>query len=85
MLTWTMVSYPRHYFTSELVVDGIRKGIVISDNDDNDFTPATAIIVLQLNAGQHVYVRGVSNSDCNVISNNEHARSTFSAWLLFST
>lgn len=83
VFTWTIAAKAQSWLVSELIVSGERKGLITSDNDANDLTPTTAIALVHLNAGQHVYVRRFRGGDCTVVS-DEHTRAVFSGWLLLA-
>lgn len=88
--TWTVVvpaQSPK--ITTELVVHGSVKGVLVSDSDDgvrsvSGVHPSTAFAVAHVGVGDNVFirVRGVSSGDGVVLSDNNNVHSTFSAWRL---
>jgi len=53
------------------------------DSDEiHDIHPASTTAVVQLRAGDHVYVRLGSQTECNVISDVRYQWTSFAGWLL---
>lgn len=84
VFTWTVVGDIHSYFVAELVVDGVRRGMTLSDAEDADLAVGTTVVLVTVNAGDHVFVRKFAGDDdkCQAV-NADNARNTFSGWLLF--
>ncbi|XP_052791470.1 complement C1q-like protein 4 [Mya arenaria] len=82
VFTWTVADF-HDWYATELMADGVSRGATIADNGDTDIATGTAIVVVKLNAGSHVFVRRSIGGGCNVVNIAERARNSFSGWLLF--
>ena len=79
---WTVSCTERRSVATELVKDGTAYGFSYADSDDEfDFVNAGNSIVLQVNQGQHVWVRFTDAHDYRTIQGGN--RDTFSGWLLY--
>ncbi|XP_045182100.2 uncharacterized protein LOC123540848 [Mercenaria mercenaria] len=90
VFTWTVAAPHQTKFATELVIDGRMAGVITTDSDATQSSgsgthPATAVVVAQVNAGSHCYIRMRSGTgDCaNVLSDDNIVRTTFSSWQLF--
>ncbi|XP_052813340.1 multimerin-1-like [Mya arenaria] len=85
VFTFTIYSDYSHEVRAELIIDGQVKSVLLADADEvNDYHTGTATVVVQVNAGDHVFVRRAdSYSECNVLSTFSRALTTFSGWLLY--
>lgn len=84
VFTITLVPDFFKYVQAEIVINGVVKGNIFADSDEiHDIHPASTSIVVHVNAGDHVLVRRGTNSDCDVLSDTSHARTSFSGWFLF--
>lgn len=85
VFTWTVAATQGSWYTAELVIDGAVKGWIITDSDTagtgNGVHPATGIVLANVNAGDHVFIRYLTGSNCHVESDFK-TRTTFSGWLL---
>ena len=81
----TIYTEDHRHVIAELVVNGQVKTYMIADTEEAaDYQSATAIVVTQANAGDHVLVRrGDSYSFCCVTSIQGRTISSFSGWRLF--
>ncbi|XP_052800886.1 uncharacterized protein LOC128231532 [Mya arenaria] len=84
VFTFTIYAEQHYEVRAELVVNGQVKTALIADADEiNDYHTGTATIVVQVNAGDHVFVRRADTySESCVTSNFSRALTTFSGWLL---
>jgi len=85
VFTVTIYTQDNKHTIAELVVNGHVATYMIADTQDAyDYHTATAIVVTQANAGDHVFVRrGGSYSNSYVSSIPGYLLSTFSGWRLF--
>ncbi|WAR19707.1 hypothetical protein MAR_001545 [Mya arenaria] len=73
-----------HYTQAELVVNGQVKARVFGDSHEiHDIHPTSSTVVLALNINDHVYVRLGHQTECNVISSEDHQWTYFAGWLIF--
>ncbi|XP_053381716.1 uncharacterized protein LOC128549225 [Mercenaria mercenaria] len=86
VFSWTAVALQKSYFSAELIVNGVVKGVVEADPDvggpADGVHPATGVVLANVNAGNHVFVRFKQGGSCYVKSDSS-ARTSFSGWLLF--
>lgn len=83
VLTLTVLPKQQAWVNAEIVMNGSVVGKTVGDSDhSNDYHPGTTIIVIHINAGDHVFVRRGTDADCDVIGDG-YARTSFSGWLLF--
>ncbi|OWF56007.1 hypothetical protein KP79_PYT18143 [Mizuhopecten yessoensis] len=64
------------------MLNGLDVGGIDSDADANNWGSATGVVVMSVEAGDHVYIRVTTGSSGKIISRPE-SKSTFSGWLLF--
>nr|ALT31591.1 complement C1q-like protein 1 [Ruditapes philippinarum] len=93
VFTWTVVAPLNTKFRTELIIGGRMAGVITTDSDTSSgvgntgtgLHPATAVVVAQINPGDHCYirVRHSSNTCVNVYSDSNSVRSTFSGWQLY--
>jgi len=85
VFTVTIYAEDYRHVIAELVVNGQVQTYLIADTERaGDYHTGTAIVVAQVNAGDHVFVRrGDSYSDALVTSIHGRAISSFSGWRLF--
>ncbi|XP_045199029.2 complement C1q-like protein 4 [Mercenaria mercenaria] len=84
VFTVTLVQYPNENIQAEVIVDGVVKGFIFVDYQQNhEIDQASTSIVVHVNAGNHVFIRRGTNSACYVASETNYARTTFGGWLLF--
>ena len=85
VFSWTVVAQLGTYFSAELIINGAVQGVIESDSDvagsGNGFHPATGLVLAQVNAGNHVFIRYAYENGCNVVSDLKR-RSSFTGWLL---
>ncbi|KAL3874082.1 hypothetical protein ACJMK2_037145 [Sinanodonta woodiana] len=83
VFTWTTVPNLSSYVQTELIINGVVKGNAYAEsNETHNVHPSTGIVVVQVNKGDHVYVRRGEHSESIVKSDNIYQRTTFSGWLL---
>ncbi|XP_033755045.1 EMILIN-2-like [Pecten maximus] len=84
VLTWTTICNPHNYFKTLLVVNGAIRGTSWTDSQEiNDYHQTTAVIVLTLNQGDHIFIRmGPTNGHGTIVSDNIVGYSSFSGWKL---
>ncbi|XP_045163975.2 uncharacterized protein LOC123528304 [Mercenaria mercenaria] len=84
VFSWSYLSNYHEWAQTEIVVNGVSKGSTISDDPTNVgfWSPATALVVVSVNAGDHVFIRRVGGRGCTAIGKNGYARTTFSGWKL---
>ncbi|XP_045181103.2 uncharacterized protein LOC123540280 [Mercenaria mercenaria] len=84
-MTWTVAAYHGTWFSAQLMVNGVVKGVVMTDADVSGsgygVHPATGFVLTMLSRDSHVYIRFVSGHGCRVKSDSR-IRSTFSGWLM---
>ncbi|XP_062613368.1 uncharacterized protein LOC134275146 [Saccostrea cucullata] len=66
----------------EIVVNGEIAGSTFADGGTASFDVVTGLVVVEVNVGDHVYIRMHENG-VNVVNSNGRARTTFSGWRLF--
>lgn len=82
--SWSVVSPHREYFTAELTLNGSRVGVIVADTYNTDSTGhATGFIVLEVNAGDHVFVRTYDTLGGCTAQSYEHGRTTFTGFLVY--
>ncbi|XP_061180707.1 complement C1q-like protein 4 [Saccostrea echinata] len=85
VFTWTITVDSNSYVFSELTVNSVALGNVITDSQQNsEYHMTTGVVVAQLNSGDLVRVRsrpGI-NIHGSILSANSH-RSSFSGWELY--
>ncbi|XP_060599385.1 uncharacterized protein LOC132752988 [Ruditapes philippinarum] len=83
--TWTVAAEKKTWFVSELRVNGVVKGNIMTDSDvtghASGIHPSTGFALVNVKHGDHVYIRYVSGYGCKVKS-DRMTRSTFSGWRL---
>ncbi|KAH3711259.1 complement C1q-like protein 4 isoform X1 [Dreissena polymorpha] len=82
VFTWSIADH-HDWYAAELVVDGVSRGATIADNDTDDTAVGTAVVVLYVRAGSHVFVRRSAGNGCTVLNEDNLARNSFSGWLLY--
>jgi len=75
-----MFSQDNDWLETELVVNGQRKGYVSADTTDTDVTPGTGVVLTQVNAGEHVFVRRFGGGGCHLSRHN--VRNSFTGILI---
>ncbi|XP_053402944.1 uncharacterized protein LOC128558119 isoform X2 [Mercenaria mercenaria] len=78
VFTWTVFSQKYVWFRADIIIDGVSKGWILADSDNDQ---ATGIVIARVNAGNHVFIRRDKGDGCNL--HDDFARSTFSGWKLF--
>ena len=85
VFSWTVAAQQGTAFSAEVIINGAVQGDIRSDSDLNGsgdgVHPATGLVLANVNAGNHVFIRYVSAGLCNVLSNSQ-TRSSFTGWLL---
>lgn len=80
---WSVVCPHREFFTAELTLNGKRIGAIVADSVNSDVTGhATGFLLVQLNEGDHVYVRKYASGGGCTTQSYEHGRTTFAGFLL---
>ena len=88
---WTVSCTDRRSVATDLVKDGSRHASVYADSKDHDdYANAPNTAVMQVNQGQHVYVRYSTYTPDGYISGGYRTiqggdRDSFSGWLLYET
>ncbi|XP_033745364.1 EMILIN-2-like [Pecten maximus] len=84
VLTWTIVCNPHNAIQTVLVVNGAIRGSSWTDSQEiNDYHQTSALVVLTLNEGDHIYIRmGHTYGKGTVVSSGTLGRPTFSGWKL---
>ncbi|XP_069104728.1 uncharacterized protein [Argopecten irradians] len=80
VFTWTTTSTSEVDVFTELVVDGTSWGRILTDGDNYHWDATTAIVVVPVNAGDHVFVR--STEVGHMYSDTRHGGPSFSGWRL---
>ncbi|VDI53834.1 Hypothetical predicted protein [Mytilus galloprovincialis] len=82
VFTWTITSGVHSYIYSEIVINSVPFGSIVTDSEEiHDYHSATGIIVVQLNHGDVVYIRTNPNvSIKGQIMSQSLCRSSFSGW-----
>ncbi|VDI11348.1 Hypothetical predicted protein, partial [Mytilus galloprovincialis] len=82
VFTWTITSDFHSYIYSEILINSVPFGSIISSSDEiHDDHTATGIIVVQLNHGDVVYIRTNPNASIKGrILSDSLRRSSFSGW-----
>ncbi|XP_071161405.1 uncharacterized protein [Mytilus edulis] len=82
VFTWTITSGVHSYIYSEIVINSIPFGSIVTDSEEiHDDHSATGIIVVQLNHGDVVYIRTNPNASIKgQILSDSLRRSSFSGW-----
>ncbi|XP_053381751.1 uncharacterized protein LOC128549251 [Mercenaria mercenaria] len=85
VFTHTLIPKFHKWVQTEIVVDGAVKGVIVADTEEaQDYHPASVTIVVNVNAGQHVFVRRRRGSGgCDIASEFDVSYTTFSGWFLF--
>ncbi|XP_045188302.2 uncharacterized protein LOC123546172 [Mercenaria mercenaria] len=85
VFTVTVGSNVRRFLQAQIMINGQIKGQAYADSQDiTDIHSASTTIVVNANAGDHVFVRTEhSSNNCDVNSEVYHIRTSFSGWLLF--
>ncbi|XP_052783266.1 complement C1q-like protein 4 [Mya arenaria] len=79
----SLFSQGNKFVCVELVVNGDVKGEVFADSEEiNDYHSSSASIVVDVNVGDHVYVRRCADSTCGILSRASRGRTSFSGWFL---
>ncbi|XP_053402945.1 uncharacterized protein LOC128558120 [Mercenaria mercenaria] len=78
VFTWTVFSQNHQWFRADIIIDGVSKGWILADSDNDQ---ATGIVIARVNAGNHVFIRRDKGDGCNL--HDDLTRSTFSGWKLF--
>ncbi|XP_052784562.1 complement C1q-like protein 4 [Mya arenaria] len=79
----SLFSQGKKYVGVEIVVNGDVKGEVFADSQEiNDVHSSSASVVVDVNVGDHVYVRRGADSTCGILSQASRGRTYFSGWLL---
>ncbi|XP_045183056.2 uncharacterized protein LOC123541560 [Mercenaria mercenaria] len=85
VFSWTVAAPQGSFFSAELIVNGAVQGVVESDSDlggpGNGVHPATGVVLANVNAGNHVFVRFHQGTSGHVKSDS-YMRTSFSGWLL---
>ncbi|KAH3711258.1 uncharacterized protein LOC127857902 [Dreissena polymorpha] len=84
VFTWSVADF-HDWYAAELVVNGMSRGATIADNDSQDIAVGTAVVVVHVQAGSHVFVRRSGGGGCNVLNKPGSATNSFSGWLLYIT
>lgn len=80
IFTWT-VYVRNHYCPTELILNTSVIGASIADSEhDDDNASATAIVVIQVNVGDAVFIR--TKHSCLSIFGGTETQSSFSGWKL---
>ncbi|XP_061180687.1 caprin-2-like [Saccostrea echinata] len=82
VFTWTVAVIDNAWVTVEIVANGQIAGSTFADGDGTGFDAGTGLIVVEGNAGDHVYIR-VHETGLGVISSTGRSRTSFSGWRLF--
>lgn len=84
VFSWTFLVDYSEYAVTEIVMNGVTKGWTVTDGSSQSLllNPATGFVILQVNAGDHVFIRRTRGRGCTAIS-NQTSRPTFSGWRLF--
>ncbi|XP_069105220.1 uncharacterized protein [Argopecten irradians] len=80
VFTWTTTSTSEVDVFTELVVDGTSWGRILTDGDNYHWDATTAIVVVPVNAGDHVFVR--STEVGHMYSDTRRGGPSFSGWRL---
>ena len=85
VFTWTYAADYAQYAVTEIVVNGVAESWTISDGSGGSLllSPSSGLILANVNAGDHVFIRRVQGNGCTAIS-NKFMRPTFSGWQLSS-
>ena len=83
VFTWTFLADSSQYAVTEIVINGVAETWTISDGSDHRllYSPTSALILANVNAGDHVFIRRVEGRGCTATS-NQKIRPTFSGWQL---
>jgi hypothetical protein len=85
VLSWTVAAPHGSWSSAELIINGAVQGVIESDSDLNGsgsgVHPATGLVLANVNAGNHIYIRYIKGAGCTVRSNS-YTRTSFTGWLL---
>ncbi|XP_033727903.1 uncharacterized protein LOC117317270 [Pecten maximus] len=84
VFTWTTICERHGYFQTVLAVNGVVRGSSWTEATDvNDYHQTTAVVILLLNQGDHVFIRmGHHYGHGTIVNDNTLGSSTFSGWKL---
>ncbi|XP_069114697.1 uncharacterized protein [Argopecten irradians] len=84
VISWSIYCYGQELFRTLLLVNGSIKGSSWTDSElSKDIHQSSATVVVDLNQGDHVFVRmGPIFGNATILSRNDLALSTFSGWKL---
>ncbi|XP_053381715.1 uncharacterized protein LOC128549224 [Mercenaria mercenaria] len=85
VFSWTVAAPQGSWFSADLIINGKVQGVVMTDSDlggsGNGVHPVTGVVLANVNAGNHVYVRFKQGTSCHVKSDS-YVRTSFTGWLL---
>lgn len=80
MFAWTIAVQTNGWASVEIVVNGSVSGSAFASSS-TAWDEAAGLIIVNVNAGDHVYIRMHENGN-GVVSSNGRGRTSFSGWSL---
>ncbi|XP_069111303.1 uncharacterized protein [Argopecten irradians] len=81
VITWKVISEMKTYINTALIVNGVEKGLSLTNSEDiTDKHQSTAIVVLRLEEGDHLFIRVTSTHTGKVVSDIANGHPTLSGW-----
>ncbi|XP_069114652.1 uncharacterized protein [Argopecten irradians] len=81
VITWKVISEINTFIYTALIVNGVEKGHSLTNSEDiTDKHQSTAIVVLRLEEGDHLFIRVTKTNTGNVVSSTLHGYPTLSGW-----
>ncbi|XP_056003151.1 uncharacterized protein LOC130049467 [Ostrea edulis] len=81
VFAWTIAIQTNGWASVEIVVNGVVSGSAFADGSDDAWDEAGGLIIVDVNVGDHVYIRMHENGN-GVVSSNGRGRTSFTGWSL---
>lgn len=81
VITWKVISEINTFIYTALIVNGVEKGHSLTNSEDiTDKHQSTAIVVLRLEEGDHLFIRVTNTDTGKVVSDIANGHPTLSGW-----